>query len=176
MHVNFVDIVVLVVIALSALLALGRGFVNEVLSVFGWIGAVIGTLLIFAYVPAVREFARQQIAEPLLADIVVRRRRLHRRSDRLRLHQSRRSSSRIHGSSLGALDRSLGPGVRPGARRWCIVALAYMALTGLRSCPTSATGRTPSAEARTEPYAANGRDPDRSLDSRGLQGPRQRRS
>ena len=38
-HVNFVDIVVLAVIALSTLLALGRGFVKEVLSVLGWIGA-----------------------------------------------------------------------------------------------------------------------------------------
>ena len=53
---NFVDIVVLAVIALSTLLALGRGFVKEVLSIFGWIGAAIGTLLIFFYVPQVRAF------------------------------------------------------------------------------------------------------------------------
>ena len=66
---NFVDIVVLAVIALSTLLALGRGFVKEVLSIFGWIGAAIGTFLIFVYVPAVKEFARKQITEPVLADI-----------------------------------------------------------------------------------------------------------
>ena len=62
---NYVDIGVLVVIALSALLAMGRGLVKEVLSMFGWVGAAILTYLIFLRVPQVKEFARQQIAEPV---------------------------------------------------------------------------------------------------------------
>ena len=42
---NFVDIVVLAVIALSTLLALGRGFVKEVLSIFGWVAALASSIV-----------------------------------------------------------------------------------------------------------------------------------
>jgi membrane protein required for colicin V production len=42
------DIVVLVVVGLSALFALSRGFVTELLSLLGWVGAFIGLRLFFA--------------------------------------------------------------------------------------------------------------------------------
>ncbi|NJO22847.1 MAG: CvpA family protein [Sphingomonadales bacterium] len=113
---NFVDIVVLAVIALSTLLALGRGFVKEVLSIFGWIGAAIGTFLIFFYVPQVREFARKQIAEPLLADIACAVGLFVVLLIVLGFF-NHAISSRVHGSSLGPLDKSLGAGVRAAARR-----------------------------------------------------------
>jgi membrane protein required for colicin V production len=42
------DSVVLVVVGLSALFALSRGFVTELLSLLGWVGAFIGLRLFFA--------------------------------------------------------------------------------------------------------------------------------
>lgn len=148
---NFVDIVVLAVIALSTLLALGRGFVKEVLSVFGWIGAAIGTLLIFHYVPQVRAFAHKQIAEPLLADIAAA----------VGLFVillivlgflNHAISSRIHGSSLGPLDKSLGL-VFGLARGILLVALAHMAMTDWL-LPNEQQRPEVIRQARTEPYVA----------------------
>ena len=63
---NFLDLIILGVLGLSTLLAFSRGFVKELLSILGWIGAVIATVMLFA--PA-RVHVRQYIAEPLLADI-----------------------------------------------------------------------------------------------------------
>jgi membrane protein required for colicin V production len=147
--VNFVDIVVLAVIALSALLALGRGFVKEVLSVFGWIGAAIGTFVIFFYVPQVRAFANKQIAEPLFADIVCA----------ISLFVvllillgfiNHTISSRIHGSSLGPLDKSLGL-VFGLVRGVVLVALAHMAMTDWL-LPNKQERPDVINQARTEPY------------------------
>jgi membrane protein required for colicin V production len=149
--VNFVDIMVLAVIALSTLLALGRGFVKEVLSIFGWIGAAVGTLLIFFYVPQVQEFARKQIAEPLLADIVAA----------VSLFVlllivlgflNHAISTRVHASSLGPLDKSLGL-VFGLARGIILVALAHMAMTDWL-LPNEQQRPDVIRQARTEPYVA----------------------
>ncbi|MEZ5829731.1 MAG: CvpA family protein [Dongiaceae bacterium] len=146
---NFVDIVVLAVIALSALLALGRGFVKEVLSVFGWIGAAIGTFVIFFYVPQVRAFANKQIAEPLLADIVCA----------ISLFVvllivlgfvNHTISSRVHASALGPLDKSLGL-VFGLVRGVVLVALAYMAMSDWL-LPNRQERPDVINQARTEPY------------------------
>lgn len=146
---NFVDIVVLAVIALSALLALGRGFVKEVLSVFGWIGAAVGTLLIFVYVPEVKEFARQQIAESLMADIVCVV-SLFIVLLILLGFINHTISSRIHGSSLGPLDKSLGL-VFGLVRGVVLVALAHMAMTDW-FIPEKSQRPDVINQARTEPY------------------------
>lgn len=147
---NFVDIVVLAIIALSTLLALGRGFVKEVLSIFGWIGAAIGTFLIFVYVPQVREFAHKQIAEPLLANIacvvglfVVLLIVLGFFNHAI--------SSRVHASSLGPLDKSLGL-VFGLLRGVILVALAHMAMTDW-FMPNKDQRPDVINQARTEPYA-----------------------
>jgi membrane protein required for colicin V production len=152
---NFVDIVVLAVIALSTLLALGRGFVKEVLSIFGWIGAAIGTFLIFVYVPAVKEFARKQITEPVLADIVCA----------VALFVvllivlgfvNHAISSRVHASALGPLDKSLGL-VFGLVRGVVLVALAYMAMTDW-FMPSREQRPDVINQARTEPYVAMAAD------------------
>ena len=148
---NFVDIVVLAVIALSALLALGRGFVKEVLSIFGWIGAAIGTFLIFFYVPQVREFARKQIAEPLLADIACAVGLFVVLLIVLGFF-NHAISSRVHGSSLGPLDKSLGL-VFGLLRGVVLVALAHMAMTDW-FMPNKDQRPDVINQARTEPYAA----------------------
>ena len=148
---NFVDIVVLAVIALSTLLALGRGFVKEVLSIFGWIGAAIGTFLIFFYVPQVREFANQQIAEPLLADIAAAVSLFVILLIVLGFF-NHAIASRVHASSLGPLDKSLGL-VFGLVRGVVLVALAHMAMTDWLLPEKS---RRPEVvnQARTEPYVA----------------------
>jgi len=147
--VNFVDIVVLAVIALSTLLALGRGFVKEVLSVLGWIGAAIGTFVIFLYVPQVRAFANQQIAEPLLADIVCAI-SLFIILLILLGFINHTISSRIHASSLGPLDKSLGL-VFGLVRGIVLVALAHMAMTDWL-LPNKQERPDVINQARTEPY------------------------
>jgi membrane protein required for colicin V production len=147
--VNFVDIVVLAVIALSTLLALGRGFVKEVLSIFGWIGAAIGTFLIFFYVPQVRTFFNKQIAEPLLADIACAVSLFVILLIVLGFF-NHAISSRIHASSLGPLDKSLGL-IFGLARGIVLVALAYMAMSDWL-LPNKQQRPEAINQARTEPY------------------------
>ena len=146
---NFVDIVVLAVIALSTLLALGRGFVKEVLSIFGWIGAAIGTFVIFFYVPPVRAFFNKQIAEPLLADIACAVSLFVILLIVLGFF-NHAISSRIHASSLGPLDKSLGL-VFGLARGIVLVALAHMAMTDWL-LPNKQQRPEVINQARTEPY------------------------
>ena len=146
---NFVDIVVLAVIALSTLLALGRGFVKEVLSIFGWIGAAIGTFVLFFYVPQVRAFANKQIAEPLLADIACAVSLFVILLIVLGFF-NHTISSRIHASSLGPLDKSLGL-VFGLARGIVLVALAHMAMTDWL-IPDKRQRPEVINQARTEPY------------------------
>lgn len=148
---NFVDIVVLAVIALSTLLALGRGFVKEVLSIFGWIGAAIGTFVIFFYVPQVREFANQQIAEPLLADIAAAVSLFVILLIVLGFF-NHAISSRVHASSLGPLDKSLGL-VFGLVRGVVLIALAHMAMTDWL-LPNKQQRPEVINQARTEPYVA----------------------
>lgn len=152
---NFVDIVVLAVIALSTLLALGRGFVKEVLSIFGWIGAAIGTFLIFVYVPAVKEFARKQITEPVLADIACAVALFVVLLIVLGFF-NHAISSRVHASALGPLDKSLGL-VFGLVRGVILVALAHMVMTDW-FMPVKEQRPDVINQARTEPYVAMAAD------------------
>ena len=63
---NFIDIVVLVVIALSALIAFSSGFVNVVLWILSWVGAVVATVFFF---PTFQPWFERQISDPLFANI-----------------------------------------------------------------------------------------------------------
>jgi membrane protein required for colicin V production len=66
---NWVDLVVLAVIALSGLLAFMRGLVREVLGLGAWVlaGLVASPYGIFPYI---QPWMRQQFADPTTADIV----------------------------------------------------------------------------------------------------------
>ena len=152
---NFVDIVVLAVIALSTLLALGRGFVKEVLSIFGWIGAAIGTLLIFFYVPQIRDFFAKQITEPVLADIACAVAIFVVLLIVLGFF-NHAIASRVHASSLGPLDKSLGL-VFGLVRGIVLVALAHMAMTDW-FIPNKDQRPDVVNQARTEPYVAMAAD------------------
>jgi len=153
--VNFVDIVVLAIIALSTLLALGRGFVKEVLSVFGWIGATIGTLLVFFYVPQIREFFAKQITEPVLAEIACAVAIFVVLLIVLGFF-NHAIASRVHASSLGPLDKSLGL-VFGLVRGVVLVALAHMVMTDWLM-PNKDQRPPVINEARTEPYVAMAAD------------------
>jgi len=149
--VNFVDIVVLAVIALSTLLALGRGFVKEILSLLGWVGAAVLTLAVFVYVPEVRAFAHSQITEGLIADIVTVI-VLFVVSLLVLGMVNHYIASRVQGSSLGPLDKSLGL-VFGLVRGVVLVALAYMVMTDWM-LPNRDQRPPVINEARTEPYVA----------------------
>jgi membrane protein required for colicin V production len=121
---NFLDLIILGVIGLSTLLAFSRGFIKEMLSILGWIGAVIATVALFS---PVRHIVRQYIAEPLLADIaagigifVV--------TLVLCGMLNHWVSAQVRGNGLGALDRSLGL-VFGLVRGSVIVCAAYILLT-----------------------------------------------
>jgi len=121
--VNFIDIVVLVVVAISALIAFSSGFVNVVLWILSWVGAVAATVFFF---PTVQPMFAKQISDPLFANIAT--------AVAIFLVAlivctiiNQIISRVVRGSAVGALDRSLGLvlGLAIGA---VIVCGAYMLL------------------------------------------------
>ncbi|MDF1586903.1 CvpA family protein [Geminicoccaceae bacterium 1502E] len=60
------DLIVLVVVALSALVALSRGFVREVLTLAAWIGAFVTAFYVFE---PVRPLVLQVVRQDLLTDL-----------------------------------------------------------------------------------------------------------
>ncbi|HYB11221.1 MAG TPA: CvpA family protein [Alphaproteobacteria bacterium] len=143
------DIVVIIIILLSALFALIRGFVKEVLSVVGWVGAAFATLYLFSYVtPWFRNF----IAIPWLADgaagvtiFVIALVILSAISHAI--------AQRVHQSSFSALDKSLGL-VFGLVRGIVIVCLGYLALGWAVSSPDDYPSWV--KEAKTAPLVERG--------------------
>lgn len=117
------DLIIIAILALSALLAFMRGFVREVLSIGAWVGAALATIYGF---PLLQPFARKYIEVTLFADIaagvsifVVALIILTVLSHAL--------AKNVRGSALGAVDRSLGLlfGLVRGA---VLVCLAYLVM------------------------------------------------
>jgi len=102
--VNIVDIAVAIVLLVSAFLAYSRGFVQEILSVGGWVGAGFLTIYGFGYV---QPYARSIIAIELLADLAAGVIVFVVTLAVLSL-LTRTISKRVQDSELNALDRSLG--------------------------------------------------------------------
>lgn len=102
--INVTDLVVIVVILLSAIFALVRGFVHEVLAVGAWLGAALATLFAF---PFAQPFTRQYIAIPLVADIATGAAIFLVVLVALSI-LTHWISGKVQESSLGPLDRSLG--------------------------------------------------------------------
>ena len=121
--ITVLDIAVLAVLLVSGVAAFLRGFVHELLAIGAWVGAALATLYGFG---AVQPYARDLVAIPLLADIgagmVLFLLVLVVLSVLTRL-----LAARVRGSTLGALDRSLGLafGVARGA---VILALGWLVL------------------------------------------------
>jgi membrane protein required for colicin V production len=124
--INITDIVVGVVLLISALLAYARGFVHEVLSVLGWVGAIFAT--IYGY-PYVKPYARDLIPIDLIADLAAGVAIFILTLVVLSL-LTRGIAKMVKDSALNILDRSLGFlfGIVRGA---VIVCIAYLALSWL---------------------------------------------
>lgn len=122
--VNPTDLVIILVLVLSAIFAFVRGFVHEMLAIGSWVGAAFTTLYGF---PHVQPIARQYITSPLLADmaagIVIFLAVLVVLSIVTRM-----LAGRVRDSSLGPLDRSLGLlfGVLRGGVLVCIAWLMLL--------------------------------------------------
>lgn len=121
--INIVDIGVLLVLLVSAVLAYARGFVHEVLSVGGWIGAIFATFYGFPYA---KPFARKYIALDLAADLVAGTVIFIVTLVFLSLI-TRAIAKQVQASALNVLDRSLGFlfGLARGA---VLVCVAYIGL------------------------------------------------
>lgn len=146
---NFLDLIILGVIGLSTLLAFSRGFIKEMLSILGWIGAVIATV---AFLGPARPVVRQYIAEPLLADIaagigifVV--------TLVLCGMLNHWISAQVRGNGMGALDRSLGL-VFGLVRGSVVVCAAYILMAW--ALPNSAERPDMVNEARMLPVVERG--------------------
>ncbi len=121
--INVTDLVILVLLLISGLLALSRGFVKEVLSIAGWIAAAFAAMTWF---PLLQPYIERYLDQPMIAGsiafvvifVVV-----------LTLASliSSAISRRVQGSEIGVLDRSLGFlfGLARGA---FVIALAYLVL------------------------------------------------
>lgn len=64
---NNLDVVILIVVIISALIALNRGLIKEVLSIVGW---VLATMAIIYLLPVCLPFAKKFIANGILAGVV----------------------------------------------------------------------------------------------------------
>jgi len=108
---------------ISGVLAYARGLVHEVLSIGGWIGAVLATLFFYPVVqPIARKFIPIDLAADLSAGVVIFIVTLVVLS-----LATRALSNRVKDSALNVLDRSLGFlfGLTRGALLVCV---AYLGL------------------------------------------------
>src|SRR3546814_5494115 len=102
--INPVDLIVIAVLLLSALLALFRGFVKEVLGIAGWVAAVAATIFFF---PIVRDIVRSYIDSRLIADIVTGA-AIFLPTLILCSLLTHWISEQVRASAVSAVDRSLG--------------------------------------------------------------------
>lgn len=64
---NNLDVIILIIVAISALIALNRGLVKEVLSIVGW---VLATMAIIYLLPVCLPFTKKFVASGILAGIL----------------------------------------------------------------------------------------------------------
>lgn len=117
------DIAVIAVLAVSGVLAFARGFVHEVLSIVGWIGAIFATMYA---TPLLKPFMMQVIDDEFFAALALGA--IIFIATLVILSMLTKTISRkVKDSALGALDRALGLlfGLFRGA---IIICLAYIAL------------------------------------------------
>jgi membrane protein required for colicin V production len=119
---NFVDIGIAGIVLISALIGVVRGLTREVLSLISWAGAGIAT---FFVLPLVQYLARQQIANPMIADAVTAIGVFVLFLIIFSLI-SHFLSGMVRHSALGGIDRSLGFGfgIGRGIFLICLVEIA----------------------------------------------------
>lgn len=102
--INITDAVILIILLISAVFGFMRGFVKEVLSISGWIGATFLTLYLF---PLLQPYVRQYIENLLISDILTGI-GIFILSLVILSFLTHAISEKVKSSALGALDRSLG--------------------------------------------------------------------
>lgn len=157
---NFVDIVVIAVIIISGVFAFVRGFVQETLSVVGWVGAAAATIYTFNDLnPVVLDYVDNEplaIGITIIGTFVITLVVLSLISHSIAV--------RVRASSVSALDRSLGLlfGLARGA---VVVVAAYLALEW--ALPREEQPQW-LREARLMPYAIRGGEMAKELVPRSL--------
>ena len=119
--INLTDLLVIAVIAISALLAFVRGLVREVLSVAAWAMAVLAT---FYGLPLAKPFLREYISFTLLADVITGV-SIFLATLIICSAISHFLSRNVRDSTFGALDRSLGL-LFGAARGAVLLSLGYL--------------------------------------------------
>lgn len=131
--INGLDVAVAALLLVSAGFAYFRGFVHEVLSITGWIGAAAAAIYGF---PHAQPFFREMIQSKLLADVTAGAVLFLAALVILSLF-ARAVSRRVKDSALGALDRALGFlfGLLRGALIVCIAYLVYILVVSPKDRP-----------------------------------------
>lgn len=145
---NWVDVAVLVVLALSALLAFARGLVREVLGLGAWLLAAL-VASPYGVFPYVQPWARNQFNDPSTADIAAFGGVFLVTLIVLWLIAGALSSF-VQSSALGGLDRTLG--LVFGLARGAVILGAVYILAGLVQPPDQWPG--PVLQARSMPLLA----------------------
>ena len=101
---NLFDAGVIILVIGSALFAYARGFVHEMCSIAGWVGAILATIYGFEYA---QPYARQLINMSILADLAAGTLIFLCALVTLSIFTNN-ISSRIRDSALNSIDRALG--------------------------------------------------------------------
>ncbi|HEX3429692.1 MAG TPA: CvpA family protein [Rhizomicrobium sp.] len=124
LNISWVDIAVVVVLIVSTILAVARGFVRETLSILAWAAAAIATLY---FGPPLASFLAARISTPLLGPVLAFAGIFLVVLIPLSF-VSFRISERVRRSPVGTLDRSLGVpfGI---VRALALIGIAYLAIS-----------------------------------------------
>jgi len=124
LNISWVDIAVVLVLIVSTILAVARGFVRETLSILAWAAAAIATLY---FGPPAAAFLSARISTPLLGPVLAYAGIFLVVLIPLSFI-SFRLSERVRKSHIGTIDRSLGVpfGV---VRGLALVGIAYLAIS-----------------------------------------------
>ena len=147
--VNLIDILVVLIIVVSALLAFGRGAAREVLGIGAWVGAGVATFFAF---PHTRPIARDLIPSSMLIADVVAGLAVFIVVLVILTIINQIIAGRIQRSRGGALDRTLGFifGLLRGAALVCIAYMLFGSVVQRSDWPPWVD------EARTLPYIKQG--------------------
>jgi len=124
LNISWADIAVVVVVIVSTILAVARGFVRETLSILAWAAAAIATLY---FGPSLASFLAARISTPLLGPVLAFAGIFLVVLIPLSF-VSFRLSERVRKSPVGTLDRSLGVpfGI---VRGLALIGIAYLAIS-----------------------------------------------
>ncbi|MFI3242044.1 MAG: CvpA family protein [Alphaproteobacteria bacterium] len=101
---NNLDIIILFIVAISALMSISRGFIREVLSIVGW---VVGSALVVTFLPIVMPFSTEHITDETTAKIITSV-GIFGAFMLFWMFFSSGTASKIKASKLGNIDKVLG--------------------------------------------------------------------